>query len=214
MSAEERAEALAEAVGRFGAEKLEMLRRRAAAARGQQGQGRSERQPAAEGEATIAAQQAKAPAKAALRRGFLGPPPKPCAVQQLQQQQPQPAPSLVSAPAAAGPAPEQRRPLVARLRFGLAGEVVGADAPGAAPAPAEAVLQRDLLSRDRGLAPEGYTLDELQALARSSHAPQRAAALRAVGALLAAARPRAGGVAAGGALVPRPVPLPESVLER
>ncbi|GBF92575.1 hypothetical protein Rsub_05189 [Raphidocelis subcapitata] len=223
MSADEREAALAEVAGRFGSDRLEFLRRRAQAKQQQQQRGAAE--DGAGGSAAVgggtagssgagASSVAKAAARPAakpggMRKGFLSAPQKPCAVKQLQQQQ-----GGKDHPAAApaeGPPP--RRPLVARLRFGLGAEVLGADAPGAAAASDEAVLARDQISRDRGAAPEGYTLDELRALARSSHAPQRAAALRALGALLEAARPRLGAEGPGGGPAARALELPASVME-
>ncbi len=225
MAAREREAALADLKSRFGADKLEFLRKRAAAkqqaggaavvstsAGAQQQQQQQQRQQLA----------AKQPAKPALRRGFFGKAgggSKPsCAVEELQQElaqqqskQPRIAPAKPLPKPAAAPA--ARRPLVARLRFNLQAVPIAADPPDQPAAEEAAVLTRDQISRDSGVAPEGYNLDELQVLARSSHPPQRAAALHALGALLAAARPRVQDLGADGMVVPRPVALPSDVLQ-
>jgi hypothetical protein len=75
------------------------------------------------------------------------------------------------------------------------------------------VVLRDPLRRSEGWAPEGYSAAELCLLSRSSDHRQRAAALRMLAALLAAARPTFQDVTAARGLLPRPVAVPAEVVK-
>ncbi|KAG1667644.1 hypothetical protein FOA52_004671 [Chlamydomonas sp. UWO 241] len=107
-----------------------------------------------------------------------------------------PAAAAVAAAAGAGASPEDLPPghmpadprLEARLRFGLHAEVLGVQGEGEV-VQQEQVLLRDSLRSDEGLVPEGYTPTELVVLARSAVPAQRAAAMRMLADVLAAARP-------------------------
>jgi hypothetical protein len=168
MSAEEREEALEEVRGRLPASVLEFLRRR-----GQQRLG-------AGGAAGAAATAKAATTTAAPKPPRPPPPPRP--------EQPPSSSSL---------------PPAARVRFSLAyGAPVGvlpptdADAADADKGAAESALERDPLRFGPGSEDLGYTCDELAALSRSAHAPQRQAALRGLAAVLRRARPRVADVQA------------------
>lgn len=104
--------------------------------------------------------------------------------------------------------------LVARLRFGLDGEPVGLCGENEPSTSGAQVLLRDPLSRDMGAVADGYTLRELQVMARSSHAPQRAAALHMLAGVLRRARPSVCGVTAELKVRPRSIVLPPEVNAR
>jgi RPAP1-like, N-terminal/RPAP1-like, C-terminal len=98
-------------------------------------------------------------------------------------------------------------PPVARLRFGVEGELLSVDLPGAAAIQDADVLMRDSLSRATGTVPQGYSLPELRALLRSAHAPQRATGYRLLGTLLRRSRPGLHVLGEDGQLLPRPALL-------
>lgn len=213
MSTAELAEALDEVGGRLTAQQIAFLRARGAAAGGQ----------TAGGGATAGAATAAAVAGSNSRGGAAAAS-SPSGTQRALLPATMPRPRGVPKPSTAGAAHQaaagggaracdEDQSLVARVRWGLDGEVVGVREAGEVES-GEQVLRRDVLRSDEGLTPTGYTASELLLLARSAVPAQRCAALGMLVALVARARPSAADVTERGGLRSRHVALPEHVLQQ